>query len=75
VLDITLTPFCLRISIHDCIRLCQRIFTAIEKIEKATAATAGLPRAAEAETLIPTGRPRAAEDARAPEGETEDNDQ
>jgi HEAT repeat protein len=41
---------------------------AIEKIEKATAATAGLPRAAEAETPTPTGRPRAAADAPTAEG-------
>ncbi len=44
------------------------IRAAIEKIEKATAATAGLPRAAEAETPTPTGRPRAAEDAPTAEG-------
>jgi hypothetical protein len=32
--------------------------TAVEKIEKATAGTAGLPRAAEAEAPTPEGRPR-----------------
>lgn len=41
---------------------------AIEKIEKATEHLKGVPRAAEAETLTPTGHPRAAEDAPTAEG-------
>ena len=57
---------CLRHERDQDVRVALR--AAIEKIEKATAATAGLPRAAEAETPTPTGRPRAAEDAPTAEG-------